>query len=87
MKYQNANLILPKALVEELQKYLQGGYLYVPSKKDERKAWGELSGCKKEINARNQKILQEYQNGNSVEKLADSYFLSIHAIKKIIYSK
>ncbi len=28
MKYMNANEILPVCLVEELQKYIQAGYLY-----------------------------------------------------------
>lgn len=86
MKYLNATLILPDSLVEELQKYLQGGYLYVPSKKDQRKGWGELSGYRKEIDTRNQKILQEYHSGASLENLADTYFLSVYAIKKIIYN-
>ena len=30
MKYFNAKLILPDALVKELQNYVQGGYIYVP---------------------------------------------------------
>ena len=33
MKYTNATLILPDELVEELQKYIQAGYLYVPAKR------------------------------------------------------
>ena len=30
MKYGNAKVILPDALVKELQKYVQGEYIYVP---------------------------------------------------------
>lgn len=33
MKYINANVILPDELVEELQKYVQAGYIYVPARK------------------------------------------------------
>ena len=33
MKYINAKDILPNALVKELQNYIQGGYIYVPTKK------------------------------------------------------
>lgn len=44
MKYVNANTVLPSALVEELQKYIQAEYLYVPAKNEQRRAWGELSG-------------------------------------------
>ena len=32
MKYINANVILPDELVEELQKYVQAGYIYVPAR-------------------------------------------------------
>ena len=32
VKYINANTILPDMLVEELQKYVQAGYIYIPDK-------------------------------------------------------
>ena len=32
MKYVNANDILPDMLIEELQKYVQAGYIYIPVK-------------------------------------------------------
>ena len=44
MKYINAKTILPEALIEELQNYVQAGYIYVPAKEEQRKSWGELSG-------------------------------------------
>lgn len=44
MKYIKADSVLPIALVEELQSYIQGGYIYVPSRKDNKKKWGKLSG-------------------------------------------
>lgn len=56
MKYIKADSVLPIALVEELQNYIQGGYIYVPSKRDNKKKWGELSGYKFEIEQRNLKI-------------------------------
>ena len=87
MKYINANEILPDALVEELQKYVQAGYIYVPAKDEQHKAWGELSGYRKELKRRNQRIVSEYRQGTSVEELADRYYLSIYAIRKIIYQK
>ena len=87
MKYINANAILPDALVEELQKYVQAGYIYVPAKDEQHKAWGELSGYREELKRRNQMIVSEYRQGTSVEELADRYYLSIYAIKKIIYQK
>lgn len=87
MKYVNANLILPDMLVEELQGYIQGGYIYIPAKQGQRKQWGELSGYRKELMQRNAKIIEEYHNGVSIEELADKYYLSIYAIRKIIYQK
>ncbi len=31
MKYVNAAGLLPRELVQELQEYIQGGYIYVPA--------------------------------------------------------
>ena len=87
MKYINANAILPDMLVEELQKYVQAGYIYIPAKDEQHKSWGELSGYRKEPAKRNAIIIMEYKNGVSVAELADRYFLSVSAIRKIIYQK
>ncbi len=40
MKYINANEILPDVLVEELQKYVQAGYIYILAKSEQHKSWG-----------------------------------------------
>lgn len=87
MKYINANAILPDMLVEELQKYVQAGYIYIPAKDEQHKSWGELSGYRKELAKRNAVIIMEYENGVSMAELADRYFLSVSAIRKIIYQK
>ena len=87
MKYINANTILPDMLVEELQQYVQAGYIYIPAKDEQHKSWGELSGYRKELAKRNAIIIMEYKNGVSVAELADRYFLSVSAIRKIIYQK
>lgn len=87
MKYINAKTILPDMLVEELQKYVQAGYIYIPAKDEQHKSWGELSGYRKELAKRNAIIIMEYKNGVSVAELADRYFLSVSAIRKIIYQK
>ena len=49
MKYFNAKLILPDALVKELQNYVQGGYIYVPIEQEQQKRWGEVSGYRQEL--------------------------------------
>ena len=85
MKYIKANSILPISLIEELQNYIQGGYIYIPSRNENKKGWGELSGYKREIEKKKKKIRMDYKHGKSLEELSKSYFLSIHSIKKIIY--
>lgn len=48
---------------------------------------GELSGYRKELYERNEIIIKKYQNGASIEGLAEEYYLSVYAIRKIIYQK
>ena len=87
MKYINARNILSDALVKELQSYIQGGYLYVPADQAQQKRWGEASGYRQELQQRNRQIVEEFQNGTSMEALSEKYFLSVSAIRKIIYQK
>lgn len=87
MKYWNAQAILPDALVKELQTYVQGGYIYVPVGRGQQKRWGEVSGYRQELEQRNQQIKQEYQSGISMERLSETYCLSLYAVRKIIYQK
>lgn len=86
MKYHKAEIILPKELIEELQKYVQAGYIYIPAK-DQRRSWGEVSGYRQELDKRNIVIREKYRSGISIEELAESYALSVSAIRKIIYQK
>lgn len=87
MKYLNAQVILPDAIVKELQKYVQGGYIYVPVEQEQQKRWGESTGYRQELKQRNQQIKEEYQSGVSMECLSEKYCLSLYAIRKIIYRK
>lgn len=87
MKYLNAQVILPDALVKELQTYVQGGYIYVPVEQEQQKRWGEVSGYRQELEQRNQQIKEEYRSGISMECLSEKYCLSSYAVRKIIYQK
>ena len=87
MKYFNAQVILPDALVKELQAYVQGEYIYVPVEQEQQKRWGEVSGYRHELEQRNHQIKAEYQNGISMERLSEKYCLSVYAVRKIIYQK
>lgn len=85
MKYINAKEILPEALVQELQQYLSGGYIYVPSV--QAKGWGEVSGYRTELAKRNRAIVRAYREGVTVAELAKRYALSESAVRKIIYQR
>lgn len=54
MKYINAKDILPNALVKELQNYIQGGYIYVPTnqllKRDGERFLAIDKNCNNETN-------------------------------------
>ena len=87
MKYVKIETILPDNLVKEIQKYIQGEYIYVPSQVEKRKKWGENSGSRTYIQNRNEDIRKKYASGHKVKNLAEEFFLSVDSIKKIIYAK
>ena len=84
-KYKNARNILPAELVEEIQKYIQGEYLYIPN--PNRQQWGQLSGIREELKARNKEIYLKYIEGVPVQTFAEIYSLSQERIRGIIYEK
>ena len=43
LNYKKAAEILPPRLLEEVQKYVDGGLIYIP-KSGDRVGWGELAG-------------------------------------------
>lgn len=87
MKYVNADIIFPEELLKEIQKYIQGSMVYIPTPEGQRKKWGENSGSRKHLSLRNETIRQQYIGGATIDELSDQFCLSIDSIKKIIYSK
>jgi hypothetical protein len=87
MKCAKVETILPINLVREIQKYIQGEYIYIPSQLEKRKKWGESSGSRKCLQSRNEKICNNYKSGDTIISLAEEFFLSIDSIKKILYTK
>ncbi len=87
MNYINAEKILPEHLVKEIQQYVQGGFVYIPSQPEKRKRWGEKSGYRDYIRKRNMDIKSKYEKGHTKDDLAKEFCLSIDSIKKIIYKK
>lgn len=86
MSYINANMILPKELVSEIQKYVQGVNLYIPriSEKIKTEKKNKISPYKHELYERNREIYQSFQSGNKVSELANMFFLSEKSIYRII---
>lgn len=87
MKYVKAQDVLPEEIIEILQKYVDGKYLYIPRKNENQKSWGENSGIRKSLNARNTEIFKKYKDGTSINTLAKEYFLSEKSIRRIISDK
>jgi Mor family transcriptional regulator len=87
MKYINATEILPKNLLNEIQKYIAGEILYIPQPEGPKSSWGSRTGSKQEIINRNKQIKFEKENGKTIEELMLKYNLSYDTIKKIVYIK
>lgn len=84
MSYIKANDILPQELLEIIQSYIDGEYIYIPRKESNKKNWGENTETKREIAIRNENIYREYKNGICVKILAEKYYLSEKSIQRII---
>lgn len=87
MAYKKASAILPKELLVEIQKYIQGETIYIPKIENTYLEWGARSGSKKFIEIRNKSIKEAFTNGASIEQLSKEYHLAVETIKKIIYTK
>lgn len=64
MRYVRAQEILPAELLRELQQYVDGAYLYIPRKAENRLAWGQRTNSKAEVVHRNREIFQRAQGGD-----------------------
>ncbi|CEJ72646.1 response regulator receiver protein [[Clostridium] sordellii] len=84
MKYEKAQNILPQYIVNLIQEYTDGGYLYIPRKNENKKSWGEISGTKSNLRKRNKEIFIDYEKGMKVKDIAKKYYLSESSIRKII---
>ncbi|WP_055668631.1 CD3324 family protein [Desnuesiella massiliensis] len=84
MRYEKAQNILPEDVIELIQQYIEGGYLYIPTKDEHKKAWGENSGAKDSLKKRNIEIFNRYNEGASIKELTQEYYLTEHSIRRII---
>lgn len=84
MGYKRAEEILPKEIIELIQKYVDGESIYIPRKKDNRQEWGKTTQIKQRLIHRNTEIFKDYTNGCSVMQLSEKYFLSEKSIQRIL---
>jgi len=82
--YKNARGLLPDALIEEIQKYIDGASIYIPAKTDEKTEWGHRNGTKARLAKRNAEIRSLFERNVSVSELSDRYYLSSDTVRKII---
>lgn len=85
MKYINAADVLPLELLKEVQAYVKGDLLYIPSD-NKQVRWGEKSGSRTYYLKRNDEIRRKYKGGKSISEISDHYGLAIDTVKKILYS-
>ena len=63
MGCQNPIDLLPKELLEQIQKYVDGKTIYIPKKSENRKHWGDNTDTKQLLASRNCRICSDYQSG------------------------
>ena len=83
MNYVKAKNVLPAQLLEKVQEYASGTYLYIPQKCENRKNWGESKDSKAWYKRRNQWIYKNYKEGFSVREISQKFFLSEKSVYRI----
>ncbi len=84
MSYIKAVDILPQEIIDIIQHYVDGEYIYVPRKESNRKTWGENTNTRDMLLQRNIEIYENYLDGMSVGQLSLKYHLSDKSIQKIL---
>ena len=84
MSYIKATNVLPEELLNLIQKYVEGEYIYIPKKGCNRKLWGQTTKSKEKTSARNADIYKIYEEGTSIKILSELYYLSSKSIQKIV---
>lgn len=84
MSYKKATKVLPTDLVALIQDYIDGEYIYIPRRTDQKKSWGSNTSTRSELKQRNNDIYNDYLDGIHVNVLAEKYYLSNKSIQRII---
>ncbi|QDQ02399.1 hypothetical protein FOH38_19035 [Lysinibacillus fusiformis] len=84
MSYKKAKNLLPVELVELIQKYVDGEYIYIPRREDNKKSWGSNTTTRRELDVRNTNIYHDYLSGMDLVTLGEKYYLSLKSIQRIV---
>lgn len=84
MSYRKAEQILPSEIITLIQQYVDGECIYIPRKENTRKAWGEGTRIREELQIRNHNIYVDFKQGLSILELTRKYYLSEKSIQRII---
>lgn len=84
MSYKKAKNLLPAELVELIQQYVDGEYIYIPRREDNKKSWGSDTATRRELDLRNSAIYKDYLAGIDVVALGEKYYLSSKSIQRIV---
>ena len=87
MRYLKAEDVLPAELLEQVQEYADGVYLYIPRRADHRRSWGNSTPYREELQQRNESIRHQHREGVPVRELAEQFHLSEKSIWRILRQK
>jgi len=84
MSYKKAKHILPAELLELIQEYVDGEYIYIPRRAEHKKDWGSNTATRKELDVRDFNIYNDYLSGADTVTLGKKYYLSSKSIQRIV---
>lgn len=84
MSYLNAKNILPNHIMTLVQEYVQGETVYIPKSASNRSSWGQHTSTRSDLRRRNMAIMNAYDMGHTTQELAETFYLSIKSIQRII---
>ena len=82
MSYIRAEEILPKELIEAIQRYVDGKSIYIPRK--EKREWGSGTSARAFFRERDEDIYAAYCRGASPAELSRRFSLSEKSIQRIV---
>ncbi|MBR3505281.1 MAG: hypothetical protein IKO07_13710 [Clostridia bacterium] len=85
MSYIRAEEVLPRELIEAIQRYVDGKSIYIPCK--EKREWGSRSSARAFFRERDESVFEAWQSGASVKELSLRFSLSEKSIQRILRNR